>query len=152
LVVFEAQIYKLGINPVVDPPPYVLNAISSEAGRSRGPLPVRGRLNGVEFIQTLVKYRQAWRLYINGPMLKAASVEPGDTVRIELAFDDRPRDVTVPILFAQALAGDARADASFRALAPSRRKEILRYLSSLKTPAALERNIARVMDQLRSAT
>jgi hypothetical protein len=152
LVVFEAQIYKLGINPVVDPPPDVLNAISSEAGRSRGPLPVRGRLNGVEFIQTLVKYRQAWRLYINGPMLKAAGVEPGDTVRIELAFDDRPREVTVPNLFAQALAGDATADAAFRALAPPRRKEILRYLSSLKTPAALERNIVRIMEQLRSGT
>jgi hypothetical protein len=59
---FSATIYKIGINPVVDPPDGVMTAIFAAAGRRKGPIPVRGRLNGAEFVQTLVRYRGAWRL------------------------------------------------------------------------------------------
>ena len=69
---FSAKIYIISkINPVVDLPDDVLSAIFAQAGRSKGPIPVRGRLNGAEFIQTLIKYEGAWRLYLNGPMRKA---------------------------------------------------------------------------------
>ncbi len=145
---FSAKIYKIGINPVVDPPDLVMNFIFDQAGRSKGPIPVCGRIVGAEFIQTLVKYRGAWRLYINVSMLKASGLEVGDVADIEIAFDPRPRTVPVPERFENALAKNKQARAAFDALTPSRQKEILRYLGSLKTEASLERNVEKVIEQM----
>ncbi len=140
---FYAQILKIGINPVVDPPENVLQVLFENAGRSKGPIRVRGLLNGTEFIQTLVKYQGEWRLYINGPMLKAAGIDVGETAHIEIEFDPRPREVPVPEKFEKALVKNPPANA-----APYRQKEILRYLGSLKNEASLVRNIEKVLRQL----
>ncbi|HUR97760.1 MAG TPA: YdeI/OmpD-associated family protein [Pyrinomonadaceae bacterium] len=146
---FSSSIYKIGINPVVDPPDSVMSLIFEQAGKSAGPIPVRGTLNGAGFIQTLVKYRGAWRLYINGPMLKRSGLKVGDTATIEIEFDPNPREVPIQKKLADALSEDAGAKAVFEKLPPSRRKEILKYLSSLKTQAAVDRNVERVMRNLR---
>lgn len=146
---FSAKIYKIGINPVVDPPDEVLRAIFEQAGRSKGPIPVRGLLNGAEFIQTLVKFQGAWRLYVNGIMLKDSGLAVGDMADVEIEFDPRPRDVPMPKEFAAALKKDDKAKAAFNALSPSRQKEILRYLGSLKTAGSLTKNIDRVLKHLR---
>jgi hypothetical protein len=147
-VKFSSRIHKLGINPVVDPPARAVEALARQAGRDRGPIPVRGRLNGVEFLQTLVKYRGAWRLYINGQMLKDSGLKVGDEAKIEIEFDPQPREVPIPVSFQNALQNNGPAKAAFEKLTDSRRNEILRYLGSLKTPASLERNIAKVISRL----
>src|SRR5215203_1312287 len=140
---FKQAIYKIGINPVVDPPDRVLTILFEEAGRAKGPLPVCGTINGAPFIQTLVKYRGAWRLYINGMMLKAGAVAVGDVAEIEIEFDPRPRTFDMPATLAAAFEQDAAVKEAFEQLTPSRRKEMLRYLDSLKTEAAIERNVQR---------
>ena len=126
-----------------------MKIIFAEAGKSAGPIPVRGKLEGADFTQTLVKYRAAWRLYINGPMLKASRSKVGDTVKIEIEFDPEPREVPFPKRLADAFNRDAIAKAAFGKLSPSRRKEILKYLVSLKTEASIERNVERVLNNLR---
>lgn len=146
---FSAKIYKIGINPVVDPPEDILAAIFEHAGKSKGPIPVCGRLNGTEFIQTLVKYRGAWRLYVNGEMLKASKSKVSDTAEVEIEYDPRPRETPVPAKLDEILRTDRLAKARFEQLTPSRRKEILRYLSSLKTAESLDRNIERILKNLR---
>ena len=149
IVEFASQIYKMGINPVVDPPDEALSRLFEQAGRSQGPVPVRGRLNGAEFIQTLVKYRGVWRLYVNGQMLKTSGLKVGDTGVFEIEFDPRPREIPVPPKFAAALSLDRSAKSEFDGLTPGRQREILRYLGSLKTQASLERNIERILHHLR---
>lgn len=146
---FSEEIFKIGINPVVDPPDEVLQTIFEQAGRSKGPIQVRGKLNGADFIQTLVKYQGAWRLYINGEMLKASDTKLGDTVKIEIEFDPRPRETPMPPQFAKALKNDKTAKAEFEKLPPSRQKEILRYLGFLKSEESLARNVKRVIKHLR---
>lgn len=146
---FTFKIYKLGINPVVDPPDNVLRALFEQAGRSKGPIPVRGRLNGAEFIQTLVKYGGKWRLYINGQMLKDSGLKVNDTASIEIEFDSRPRIVGLPESLEKALQKDKRAKKAFEELSPSRQKEIMRYLGALKTPASIEKNVERIIKHLR---
>lgn len=146
---FSAKIYKIGINPVVDPPEDVLAAIFAQALKSKGPIPVRGRLNGTDFIQTLVKYQGLWRLYVNGEMLKNSGLKVGDTADVEIEFDPRPREVPVHPKFAKALKSDKIANAEFDKLTPGRKKEILRYLGFLKSEEALDRNIDRVLKHLR---
>ena len=147
---FTAPIYKIGINPVVDPPDKVVQAIFAEASRTKGPIPVRGKLNGTDFVQTLVKFRGAWRLYINGPMLNDSGLSVGDTATVDIEFDPRPREVAMPKKFADALRNDGTARVEFDKLTPSRQKEILRYLGSLKTEASIERNVERVILHLRN--
>ncbi len=149
---FSAQIGKIGINPVVDPPDAVLESIFEQAGRSKGPIPVRGKINGSEFIQTLVKYQGAWRLYINGPMLKDSGLKVGDTAHIAMEFDARPREVPMPAKLSEAFRRNRKAKAAFEALAPSRRNEILKYLGFLRSDEALDRNIDRVLKQLAGKT
>jgi hypothetical protein len=148
--VFSAVIYKLGINPVVDPPDEVLAHIFNAAGREKGPIPVCGKINGAEFMQTLVKYAGAWRLYVNGKMLNDSGLTVGDTANIEIAFDPQQRETPVPPQFKSALESDAGAFQAFEKLTPSRKKEILRYLGNLKTQEALNRNIDRILHQLKS--
>ena len=145
---FSKPIYKLGINPVVDPPDDILRAIFEAAAKSKGPIPVRGRLNGAEFIQTLVRFRGAWRLYINGPMLRDAGLAVGDVANIDIEFDPRPRELPVPAALAAALKKNRRAAVAFGELTPSRQKEIIRYIGSLKSAEAIAKNVDRVIGQL----
>ena len=147
---FSATIYKIDINPVVDPPPETLEVIFRQAGKSKGPIPVHGKLNEASFIQTLVKFRGAWRLYINGPMLKDSGLKVGDTAKIDLEYDPHTHVVAMPSELQAALKKDKTAKLEFEKLTPSRQKEVLRYLGSLKTQASLERNIERVLRHLRN--
>lgn len=149
---FSAEIYKLGINPVVDPPEKVVQAVFKQSGKLKGPIPVRGTINGADFVQTLVRYKGKWRLYVNGEMLKSSGLGVGDTAKIELDFDPRERTIPCPPKFRLVLDSDASVAKAFGKLTPGRQNEILRYLGSLKSDEALDRNIERVLAQLRSST
>lgn len=145
---FTAKIQIIGINPYVGPPEDVLNAVFEQAGKTKGPIPVRGTLNGRGFKQTLVKYRGAWRLYLNTPMRQEAGVDVGDEAMLKLEFDPEPRLIPVHPKFARVLSKNKAAKAAFEQLTPSRQKEILRYLNSLKTEESLTRNIEKVIQHL----
>ena len=145
---FRAKIAILDINPYVLLPPSHLKALFDAANRDKGPIPVKGSIDGVDFRQTLVKYQGAWRLYLNTPMRKAAGKDVGDTVLVRVEFNARPRVERMPIKFKRALAQHREARVTYEALVPSRKKEILRYLNSLKTTISLERNIETVIRHL----
>jgi len=145
---FSAAIRKIGVNPYVLVARDVLNDLFRQAGRRRGPIPVAGTLNRKAFTQTLVKFRGHWRLYINGPMLQAAQVGVGDIVTIQLRFDRVPRVEPVPPALARALRKHTTARQAFGSLAPSRRKEICRYLNALKTEVAFARNCRTIVQHL----
>ena len=145
---FSARVAKIGINPYVGVPDDALNALFHQANKTRGPIPLRGRINGKKFKQTLVKYQGAWRLYINGSIRQAAGVDVGDQVHIDIEFDPKPRVEPIPPKLARALSGNKMAKAAFESLAPSRQKEILRYLNSMKTDSSLERNVEKIIQYL----
>lgn len=148
-VKFSAEIYKISINPVVDPSDKVLSAIFRQAGKDKGPIPVRGTLNGAEFIQTLVKFQGSWRLYINGKMLADSGLAVGDRATIEIDFDPRPRKVPISSALAAALKNDKKAKTAFENLSTSRQKEIMRYLHLLKSEETVKKNVERVIKHLR---
>lgn len=145
---FSAVIYKLGINPVVDPPDNVLEAIFEQAGRSKGPIPVCGTIDGAKFTQTLVKYGGVWRLYVNGEMLKASGLKVGDKAAIGIEFDAEPLVVPVPERLKHALDNDRKARIAFAELPLSRQKEIFRYINSLRTEESIARNVEKILAQL----
>lgn len=138
---FTAKIGIVGINPCVNVP----EEISRVLGK-KGNIPVRGAVNGFPFRSTLVPVKEGpYRLYLNMGMRKGAGAEAGDTVEILLEPDPDPRPEPVPGPLMDALGLDPGAAAAWDALAPSRRREILRYLNSLKSRDALARNVEKVI-------
>ncbi len=142
---FTATIGIIGINPYVLLPEATLKRVFAQAGKDKGPIPVHGSLDGHAFVQTLVKYAGAWRLYLNGPMLKAAKKGVGDTVRVRVAFDPSDRSTPMPAALEAAFKKNAKARKAFDSLAPSRRKEIMRYIGHLKSEEAIVKNVARAI-------
>jgi len=121
----------------------------------RKPLPVLVRLNG--------KPAEAWRinmmpvgdrsfyLYLHGDVRKASGTKVGDRVRVEVGFDARYRNGPqhpVPSWFKAALRKNPKAKKNWEALIPSRKKEILRYFSWLKSQDARERNLDKALHVL----
>ncbi|HWF20419.1 MAG TPA: DUF1905 domain-containing protein [Verrucomicrobiae bacterium] len=135
--------------------PYVLVSAQRVARIRKGwrkPLPVRVHVNG--------KPDKPWRinlmpighgsfyLYLHGDIRKASSTKVGDTVTVELEFDDEYRSgpaYPMPLWFNDALNRNRSAKQRWSKLIPSLQKEILRYFSRLKTPEAQTRNLQRAM-------
>ena len=149
---FRSVIGINGINPYV--PVSAKRAARLRAGW-RKPLPVRVRVNS--------QPKEPWRinlmpagdgsfyLYLHGDVRKASGTKVGDTVTVELEFDEAYRSGpahAMPAQFREALARNDDAKRAWKELIPSRQKEILRYLSRLKSPEALARNIQRAMHVL----
>lgn len=144
---FKAKIYKVGINPCVKVPVRITNSMQA----IKGFIYVRGTINKQPFQQTLVPIKgQGYRLYVNGLMLKSADVSVGDSVTFTLEQEDAPTkyDYTMPVLFKKRLSAEKLTDA-FKSLTASRQKEILKYFNFIKTEETLQKNIEKVIRQLK---
>lgn len=94
-------------------------------------------------------------LYLHETVRKASNTGPGDRVTVELSFDDSYRGGPahpMPRFLTVALKGIPKAKKAWTALTPSRRKEVLRYFATLKTPDARARNLGRLMEALSGET
>jgi len=81
-------------------------------------------------------------LYLHGDVRKASGTAVGDRVRVEIEFDASYRNGPqhpMPTWFRRGLAGNPLARKNWKALTPSRRKEVLRYFSRLSSPEARTR-------------
>lgn len=81
-------------------------------------------------------------------MLKDSPKKTGQVVEIKIRHDHHPRTITIPPEFESALKKNKTAKTTFDQLSPSRQKEIVRYLASLKTTASLKKNILRALNFL----
>lgn len=142
---FKAEINIIGINPFVFVPDKVLEKIFKQVGKEKGSIPVKGTINSNAYRQTLVRYDNAWRLYINTTMLKNSPKRIGEIIDITIAFDDESRDIITPPVFLKALKANKEANAVFKTLSPSLQKEIVRYLARLKTQQSLEKNTTQAI-------
>jgi hypothetical protein len=141
---FGGTIKKVGINPCIDAPLRV-----GREFKARGYVPVRGTINGAAFTQTLVPIGGGrHRLFINRPMLDAAGVKVGDRIEVTLRRNRPVREEPMPAGLRKAISASAVVSATWEALTPSRRKEILRYLNSAKRPETLARNVQRTISML----
>ena len=142
---FEAELQIVGINPFVSVPGPILEAIFEAAGKRTGPIPIAGSVNGAPYQQSLVRHQGAWRLYVNTAMLKNSPRRIGERLELTVAHDPVGRDAPASPEFERALAAHPQAKAVFEGLRPSRQREIVRYIASLKSPASRERNVARAV-------
>jgi uncharacterized protein DUF1905/bacteriocin resistance YdeI/OmpD-like protein len=155
-VTFSAPVEITGINPYV-----LVSASHAAALRSgwRRPLPVIVRLN--HELETswrtnlMPRGDGAFYLYLHGEMRKAANVDVGDSVTVELRDDELYRGGPThdtPASLQAALSANSAAAANWERLTPSRRKEILRYFAGLKSERAVERNVDKAVRVLSGAS
>jgi hypothetical protein len=150
---FRATIRIRGINPFV--------AVSAaRASRIkpgwRKPLPVVVRVNGKPAeepwrINMMPAGDGSFYLYLHGDVRRASGTKVGDVVTVEVAFDSAYRGgplTPIPARLRNALRANPPAAAAWKALSPSRQKEIVRYLVALKSAEARERNVVRVLRML----
>lgn len=145
---FKAIIELIGINPYVLLPDKILTKLFKEAGKDKGPIPVKGTINGKPYKQTLVKFKGAWRLYINTSMLKDSPKRIGELIEVSIGFDPEERTIAPHPKFITALSKHRAAKKVFNSLRPSLQKEILRYLANLKTEDSVDKNILKAIDFL----
>jgi bacteriocin resistance YdeI/OmpD-like protein/uncharacterized protein DUF1905 len=138
--------------------PYVLVRATPAARLKPGwrkPMPVRIQVNGKpatpQRINLMPVGDGSFFLYLNGQVRKASGTKVGDVIVITLEFDEDyrggPAEPT-PRWFRTELRRNAAAQQGWKALPPSRQKEIVRYLARLKSPEAQQRNLQRALHVL----
>jgi len=145
---FSAKIYIIGINPYVLLPSTILKYLFQKAEKDKGAISVQLKIGGKNFIQNLVKYSGKWRLYLNGPMRKAAGKDVADTIDIQIDFDPKPRTTRVHPKLKKAFKENPTAENAFEKLSSSRQKEILRYINFLKSEESVDKNVQRAIAHL----
>ncbi|WP_281225838.1 DUF1905 domain-containing protein [Flavobacterium aquiphilum] len=145
---FSAEIYIIGVNPFVFIPDAVLESVFRDANKNKGKIPVKIKIEGHQFIQTLIKYSGHWRLYLNTPMRKMAQKEVGDTANFEIAFDSEERVIPMHPKLVKALNENLDTQRIFDSLRPSLQLEIIRYISFLKTEESIDKNVLRAVNFL----
>lgn len=145
---FKAELKIIGINPFVFVPEKILLEVFQQAGKNKGHIPIKGFINGNAYKQTLVRYSGDWRLYVNTMMLKNSPKRIGETIELTIVFDPESRKVKAPSQFLEALGANPDAKMKFESLSESKKNEITRYLTNLKTEETLQKNIIRAINFL----
>jgi hypothetical protein len=119
------------------------------------PMPVLIKINGAPEkpwpINMMPVGDGSFYLYLHGKVREASDTQVGDTVTVDITFNSKykngPQHPTPP-WFSKALNKSTTAKANWKALPPSRQKEILRYFSNLKSDPAKKRNLEKAMNVL----
>jgi hypothetical protein len=150
-----------GIIEIRNGNPYLLvSALRAKAIKAgwRRPLPVLLRINGnpdrLWRINMMPVGNGDFYLYLHGDIRRASCTSVGDRVRVEVHFDAAYQtgpQHPMPGWFGKGLAANPQAKKNWLALSPSRKKEILRYFSRLKSKDAQARNLSKALHVLSGA-
>jgi len=137
--VFAGNIYKVGLIRYVDVP----REVSKKFGR--GPhVPVIGAVEGVPVRTTLVsRGKGAFRMAIHGDIRKKLRVDSGAVVEVAIQLDEESREPVLPPVLVLALRHALKTQRRFRGLTTALRRQIVRYLTAVKSQEALERRVSR---------
>jgi hypothetical protein len=144
---FKAKIYKTGINWAVDVPSEITTQLRAEKGYIR----IKGRINDFDFIQTLVPVKNSlYRLFVNLIMMKGGNTALGEVASfaIEQNEVELVKMYAMPTLLSNILEQEKLND-DFNSLSEARKKDILKYLSFIKTEETMMKNINKLIEQLK---
>jgi hypothetical protein len=149
--VFAAKIFKVGIIRCVDVP----LDISRCFGKGVARIPVHGAVEGLPLRTTLVpRGNGRHRLCIHSEIWRKLRIDAGAVVEVRLQLDEESREPALPPELAAALAETPRAMARFQAMTTSLRRQVVRYICSVKHPSKRERRSVKFVRHLlqRAAT
>ena len=143
--VFAARIYKVWLIRFVDVP----KEISRTLGSGKERIPVCGTVEGLPLRTTLVPSGNGrHRLAIHGDIYRKLRIDAGDVVEVSLELDEESREPVLPPSLIAALKFSKVAAREFRAMTTALRRQIVRYLTSAKSDATVERRIAKFIVHL----
>jgi hypothetical protein len=143
--VFSAKIYKMGVIRFVDVPADVSRVIGKGATHA----PICGEVQGLPVRSTLVsRGRGCYRLAIHGDIRKRLKVDAGAVVEIAIERDEQSREPVLPPVLVLALRNAPKAQALFRMMTTALRRQVVRYLTSVKQESTLERRVTRFVSML----
>ncbi|MFT4062671.1 MAG: YdeI/OmpD-associated family protein [Edaphocola sp.] len=145
---FKAKIYQTGINWCVDVPTEITELLTAEKGR----INIKGKINGFYFAKTLMPVKNApHRLFVNQAMMKGGKTALGETAAFEIEQDNEKtsKEYPTPLMLTEQLKKEHLTTA-FDNLTASRKKDILKYLSYVKTEETLLKNIDKLIAQLKN--
>lgn len=145
LLSFDATLAIIGINPFVYLPASILTEILNRAKKDKGKINVKGCINNNDYIQTLLRYKGEWRLYVNTKMLKNSPKRIGELIHITIEIDNEERVLLPHPKLVHALQQNPSAEQRFNDLIPSLKLEIVKYISFLKTEKSIDRNVEKAI-------
>ncbi len=111
--------------------------------------PVRATVNGYTWRTSVARMGGEFLVGLNREVREGAGVATGEEVDVELELDTEPRAVEVPMLLADALAGDPQAKERYDALAYTHRKEYARWIAEAKREETAQRRVEQALAMLR---
>jgi len=110
--------------------------------------PVRVSVGGHTYRTTIGVVDGRFMVPLSEENRTAAGVAAGDQVEVEIQHDEAPRETPVPDDLAAALAEHPEAGTFFASLAPSHRKEWVRWVEDAKRPETRSRRVRATVDAL----
>jgi hypothetical protein len=143
--VFSSKIYKVGLIRFVDVPADISRALANGTPH----VAVKGEVEGLPFRSTLVSRGQGcYRLAIHGDIRKKLRVDTGAAVEIAIERDEESREPLLPPALVLALRNSPKAQRAFRQMTTALRRQIVRYLTSVRQRTTLERRVAKFVRRL----
>lgn len=145
---FNAKIYKTGINWCVDVPVEITDQLICKKGK----IDIKGEINGFSFIKTLIPVKNnPFRLFVNQAMMKGGNTALNEIASFIIEHDKEKVivDYEMPTLLTEQL-NKNQLTTDFNNLTASKRKDILKYLSYIKTEETLLKNIDKLITQLKN--
>jgi Domain of unknown function (DUF1905)/Bacteriocin-protection, YdeI or OmpD-Associated len=143
--VFSATIYKVGIIRFVDVPADVSRAVGDGAPH----VPVRGEVERIPLQTTLVsRGTGGYRMAIHGDIRKKLRVDAGAVVEVAIERDEDSREPILPPVLVLALRNSPKAQAAFRQMTTALRRQVVRYLTSVRQQSTLERRVVKMVRML----
>lgn len=143
--VFVVKIYKVGIVRFVDVPTDVSRVLGGGAVH----VAVKGEVDECPLQSTLVsRGKGCYRLAIHGGIRKKLKVDVGAVVEIAIEGDEESREPALPPALSLALRNSPKAQAAFRSMTTALRRQIVRYLTSVRQQSTLERRVTKFVHRL----
>lgn len=111
---------------------------------------VRVTVGGHTYRTTVASMGGRYVVPLSAENRTAAGVAAGDEVDVDIELDLAPREITVPADFAEALARQEVARQFFDTLAPSHRKEWVRWIEEAKKAETRSTRIGSAVEALRT--
>lgn len=125
-------------------PPEVVAALD---GGARPPVTIT--VNGHSWKSRVALLRGRHLIGLSNANRRAAGVEIGEEVEVELELDTEPRVVVEPADLTQALDADPAAREAYDNLSYSRKREHVRAIENAKKPETRQRRIEKAITTLR---
>ncbi len=140
---FEAIVYRAGQLRCVDVP----SRVSAALGGGRAP--VRVMIAGAEEQTSLVPKREGGhRLFLAAALRKAAGVDAGDRVELEVRPDAKGGEPDLPPELVAALGRVAGGMEELLSRSPADRRQLVRFIDAAKSPQARAGRIAKAVEMV----